>query len=251
MNTTFRLIFLFISLSLLVACQSTLHSTIIAFNSNQDGFGGTGNTAIGEDGFGGTGIVGTITAFGSIWVNGVEIEYNQSTPIKSNITQNKIKLKLGQQVSLETKPNNKAAIAEHITVYYPVAGKITSISNNEIIIDSKTIYINRNTLFDENLILKKGSYIAVNALPNAKGGWDATRINYNKAKHSFYNPEPPFDFSKTVTQLIVEESMMYHSDMLNFKNMPIHISPSHLDGLRQMRELKSMKESMETMRNYR
>jgi len=251
MKTLFRLSSLFLFLSVLVSCQSTSQSTVIAFNSHQDGFGGTGNKVIGDDGFGGTGIVGTITAFGSIWVNGVEVEYDQSTPIKSNISKDRVRLKIGQQVSLETKANTKMAIAEHISVYYPLAGKISSIVNNIITINKQTVYINKQTLFDEKLILQKGNYIAINALPNDKGGWDATRINHNREKHSFYNPEPPLDFSNMVKQLIIEESIMRHSDLLIFNNMPIHIRPSHLDGLRQMRDLKSMKESMETMRNFR
>ena len=251
MKTIPLLSYFFVALSLLVSCQSTSPNTVIASNSSLDGFGGTGNSINGEDGFGGTGIVGTITAFGSIWVNGVEVEYEQATPIKSRLTQNKVKLKLGQQVSLETKPNNNVTIAERITVYYPLAGKITSISNNKITLNNEMVYINSNTLFDENLTLKKGNYIAVNALPNAKGGWDATRINDNKGQLSFYNPEPPLDFSPMVKQLIIEESMMLHSDMLNFKNMSIDTRPSHLDGLRQIHDLKSIKESMESMESIR
>lgn len=251
MKNLFRLSYLFLFLSILVSCQSTPQNTVIAFNSHQDGFGGTGSKISGDDGFGGTGIVGTITAFGSIWVNGVEVEYDQSTPIKSSISKDRVSLKLGQQVSLETKANTKAAIAENITVYYPLAGKISSIVNNVITINNETVYINKQTLFDAKLILQKGSYIAINALPNENGGWDATRINHNTQKHSFYNPEPPLDFSNQVKQLIIEESILRHSDLFIFNHMPIHIRPSHLDGLRQMRDLKSMKESMETMRNFR
>src|SRR4051812_13043523 len=51
---------------------------------NGDGLGGTGiKTANNNrgDGLGGTGIVGTITGFGSIIVNGLELEFDRQTNV--------------------------------------------------------------------------------------------------------------------------------------------------------------------------
>ena len=45
---------------------------------NKGGIGGTGNLAT-ADGIGGTGIIGVITDFGSIWVNGIRVQYDATT----------------------------------------------------------------------------------------------------------------------------------------------------------------------------
>jgi hypothetical protein len=44
--------------------------------------GGVGGTGLQAGGVGGTGIVGTITGFGSVCVNGLEVEYDHSTPVR-------------------------------------------------------------------------------------------------------------------------------------------------------------------------
>ena len=45
---------------------------------------GLGGTGISEGGIGGTGIVGVITGFASICVNGVEVQFDASTPVMDN-----------------------------------------------------------------------------------------------------------------------------------------------------------------------
>lgn len=47
------------------------------------GIGGTG-IPVAEGGIGGTGIVGTITGFGSVCVNGLEVDYSNQTPVMIN-----------------------------------------------------------------------------------------------------------------------------------------------------------------------
>lgn len=51
--------------------------------SKDQGIGGTGWTAgtDGDQGIGGTGIVGTIQRFGSIFVNGVRVQYQPDVPV--------------------------------------------------------------------------------------------------------------------------------------------------------------------------
>ena len=69
------------------ACTSGLLNSTATNDEDQDiGLGGTGLMANTGNGLGGTGIVGEITGFGSIFVNGVEIEYDSDTPFTINGT---------------------------------------------------------------------------------------------------------------------------------------------------------------------
>ena len=80
-----------------------------------NGIGGTGvQDGEGTNGIGGTGdklsegsviyVTGTIHAFGSVCVNGVEIEYSQSTPVSIDTNEdiNSLGLKIGQVVDVLT-----------------------------------------------------------------------------------------------------------------------------------------------------
>ena len=74
-------------LCLLAACSATTH---IAYDPrNGDGLGGTGithaqNSSENGDGIGGTGVVGTISGFGSIIVNGLQLEFDPKTIVETD-----------------------------------------------------------------------------------------------------------------------------------------------------------------------
>lgn len=202
------------------------------------GFGGTGHQQGSSSGFGGTGIVGTITGFGSIWVNGIEIEYDENTPIKSDLSEKKVELKIGQQVVLETKPDNLETIADHIQVHYPIAGKIESVNKEQIQVNGHKVTISPATLRDDGLKLEKGAYIAVSAIPGKDNSWQASRLNLNKDKKVFYQPKPKLDFSKHVHRLIVEENLLKHSDLMDLQHISVQFRHSHLNDLRELRSLR-------------
>src|SRR5215216_2906645 len=74
--------------ALLAACASVPtvpHQTAAIDPKNGDGLGGTGIQQMAQvqpgDGLGGTGIIGTISGFGSIIVNGLELEFDHSTAV--------------------------------------------------------------------------------------------------------------------------------------------------------------------------
>ena len=103
-----------------------------------DGLGGTGRAlqpeprqapkAANGDGLGGTGIVGTITGFGSICVNGVRVQYDAATPVES---QGRLvgaeTLAIGQVVAVDASGNGPEVKARSISVLYDVIGVITSV----------------------------------------------------------------------------------------------------------------------------
>jgi len=168
------------------------------------GFGGTGKTS---SGFGGTGIVGTITGFGSIWVNGIEIGYGQQTQITSNLKQESA-LKRGQQVVLETLPIKDKTLTQKIHIFYPIAGRVTGVKSNQIEIDHQYhVQITPKTYQDTGLLLQKGQYIAVNGYQTQAKVWTATRLNHNPTQQSFYQPVPKLDFSPQVTRVVIEAGL--------------------------------------------
>ncbi len=195
-----------LSLFILTACQPNLDniSNIVTLSEeNSSGFGGTGNSS---SGFGGTGIIGTITEFGSIWVNGIEIGYGNLTTITSDLNSDN-RLQLGQQVILETLPKEDKTLTKSIHIYVPIAGKITEKTEKYLIIDHLyRIELTDQTLFDQTISLKSGHYVSVNGYQTGQTNWSATRINPNKNQQHFYHPLPTKMFSNSVKNIIIETS---------------------------------------------
>ncbi|MBJ7536203.1 DUF5666 domain-containing protein [Marinomonas transparens] len=105
------------------------------------GIGGTGKYAnIDDRGIGGTGIIGTITNFGSIWVNGLEVELNKGTQIKvDGIASNEDALRLGQQVKVLAEQEGDTWFAKEILIHHAVIGRIDKILDGSLVIQGMTI----------------------------------------------------------------------------------------------------------------
>jgi len=203
---------------LLSACQSNQTLTesgfggtgapVIAQLEDTSGFGGTGHSA---SGFGGTGIIGTVEAFGSIWVNDIEIGYGEQTRIVSNLSSTDT-LKLGQQVILETLPLEDQTLTGEISIHYPIAGQITATTDTTIVVEHQhQIRLNPQSHQDQGIQLIPGHYIAINGFKNADQSWTATRLNQNPQQKVFYQPEPQFALSETVSRWIVEPKPIQHN----------------------------------------
>lgn len=101
-----------------------------------DGRGGIGGTGImaakpvfGDGGIGGTGIVGVITGFASICVNGLEVQYDPSTPVWDNgLPASASRLAVGQVVSLTTTGSAAQAKARAITVIHALVGPLAAVN---------------------------------------------------------------------------------------------------------------------------
>ncbi|MCP4327582.1 MAG: hypothetical protein GY791_03990 [Alphaproteobacteria bacterium] len=94
------------------------------------GEGGIGGTGIGDDsgGIGGTGIVGTITAFGSIVVNGLHVDYAPDLPVHSVYgPQTPEAFAVGQVVAIEAVARDGALTARTVELQYPVTGPVERI----------------------------------------------------------------------------------------------------------------------------
>ena len=99
--------------------------------SDPGGIGGTGilaaKPAFGEGGMGGTGIVGVITGFASICVNGLEVEYDATTPVWDNGQRSSARqLEVGQVVSVTVADSGKQIKARSIGTVHAVVGPVAA-----------------------------------------------------------------------------------------------------------------------------
>lgn len=127
MNNIIQKIILFLFLSL------TVFATTLASDNDEDkdiGIGGTGMLANTDNGYGigGTGIIGEITGYGSIFVNGIEIEYDDTTPFSINgKTSTPVQLEIGDVVEVLTTNAEQHTHAQIINLRHEVIGTVESI----------------------------------------------------------------------------------------------------------------------------
>lgn len=142
-------------------------------NPADNGIGGTG--LIKDNGIGGTGrrgdigVYGRITGFGSICVNGLEIEYGQNTPVDGG-TASTDDLQVGQIVAVHAYRDGKEYRAERITIEHAVTGPVKDIDRDRgmITVQRQKILTGAGTK-DVLTTLEKGDNVAVGGLRRADG----------------------------------------------------------------------------------
>ena len=116
------------------------------------GVGGTGNQT--SFGVGGTGIVGIITGFASVCVNGLEVHYDSNTKVDMDGQLSSIDaLDIGQLVAIESFNKGSLLKAERISVSHIMVGKIEKVdySQNTLQILGQTIRYGSNTVGSADL----------------------------------------------------------------------------------------------------
>ncbi|ADZ89628.1 hypothetical protein GV054_01680 [Marinomonas mediterranea] len=120
--------------------------------SNDRGLGGTGKatvddrglggTGLADDrGLGGTGIIGTITEFGSIWVNGLEIELDEHTLITIDGKKaNETDLRLGQQVAVLSHKVDSDWFAKEIQIQHALIGEVEEVTDDSLTILGEAVF---------------------------------------------------------------------------------------------------------------
>lgn len=145
------------------------------------GIGGTGNYA-GGPGIGGTGIVGTITAFGSIFVNGYEIDYADDIAIGyKGGTAGAAALKVGQVVAVQANGASEGSrlAARNIAVRYQVAGPVERIDqqSNRVVVLGQQVDIAALDPATDVSQLAVGDNIDVSGLRRDDGVIAASRVD--------------------------------------------------------------------------
>ena len=114
------------------------------------GIGGTG--ALAKGGIGGTGIIGIVTGFGSICVNGIEVQYNRKTPVEVNGDRASVhELALGEIVSVEAEGVGGEVRARAISIWDRVFGRLDSVdaARGELALLKQTVRVRPSTVYSD------------------------------------------------------------------------------------------------------
>ena len=148
--------------------------TYLAVDDDEDyGIGGTGLQAqnIGSEGIG---IIGEITGFGSIFVNGFEVENDDATIISVNGRKvSKHEFEIGEVVEVLTPDERPLTNAVLINVRHEVIGPVSEIDRTR----------NRFTILNQEVLVENlpanvetGAFLAVSGFRDGDGQIHATRI---------------------------------------------------------------------------
>jgi hypothetical protein len=115
-----------------VACRATHYGTPTLAERGIGGTGAPSRTQIADRGIGGTGIVGVVTGFASVCVDGLEVHLSKSVPVSVNgRTMTTGQLRVGQMVIIDASgplaTRDSVAQARAITVRYEVSGPIEAV----------------------------------------------------------------------------------------------------------------------------
>ena len=148
---------------------------------NSGGIGGTGYGAPpgGDGGIGGTGIVGTITGFASICVNGLEVHYDAELPIDENGRPAQTRdLAVGQLVVVEAETSARGLEARKISVVHALEGPVTRISGSSdgLEVMGTAVRFDPNGLGTQKPTLKVGDWVQVSGHYGGQQTLIATRI---------------------------------------------------------------------------
>ncbi|MBS7660654.1 hypothetical protein I0D00_01640 [Pseudomonas lalucatii] len=139
--------------------------------------GGTGAPA-GEGGSGGTGIVGTITGFASICVNGVEVHFDDKAAISENgLPVGSEHLAIGQVVAVEARRSPRGLEARNIAILHAYEGPITDVATGSAAmrVMGQPVRIAAGAHVAEGLRI--GEPVRVSGLRDARGEVVASRID--------------------------------------------------------------------------
>lgn len=143
------------------------------------GIGGTGIDNGDGRGIGGTGIVGTITGFGSVYVNGLEVHYPEGQPVGIfGTTGTAADLKVGQVVAIEAAEDSDGRLtARSMEVRHALAGPVTAVDPDRGTMEVMGRTVRLGEAAGEVPRPKPGDWVAVSGLTDADGAVVASRLD--------------------------------------------------------------------------
>lgn len=146
------------------------------------GIGGTGDVAL-APGIGGTGIVGVITGFASICVNGVELHYNDATPISDNETATRAgALEVGQLVVVQAQGNGDELQARRVALLHLAVGPVDEVdmARGELRVLGQTAHWSVSP--DQWTHIRPGTWVRVSGYRLSNGELIATHLQATSAQ---------------------------------------------------------------------
>ncbi|WP_282187169.1 DUF5666 domain-containing protein [Azospirillum sp. TSA6c] len=142
------------------------------------GIGGTG-VSVADRGIGGTGIVGTVTAFGSVWVNGLRVDLPQTTQVRiEGRPAQPGDVRIGQTVAMTVTPGGPTGLtAQTLEVRFAVAGPVERTTAGSA--PSAVVLGQRIDLAEAEgtTALTPGRWVAISGLRRPDGVIDASRVD--------------------------------------------------------------------------
>lgn len=168
--------------------------------------GGGGGTTTADGGMGGTGIsVGTITGFGSVFVNGVEFSTTGALITKNGNSSDESELRIGMVVAVHGTfdANGTTGTASQIDFNDDLEGPIQSLgpTAQSLVVMGWTVKVNTGTHYEGVTGLSdlhEGYVIEVSGLPQADGTILAT---YIELKSTSYTPGDEIEVKGTISNL--------------------------------------------------
>src|SRR6266446_3575608 len=161
-----------------VVCKIGPHGGPVVSERGMGGTGiSTGNTLTTERGVGGTGILGVITGFSSICVDGLEVAYDAATPvfIEGNPADANA-LRAGQVVAIEA-AGRATPQARKISVIYQVSGPIDSLTApGRMQVAGQTVVVT-SAVSPQVSFLRAGEWVNISGLQSPSGEIAASRID--------------------------------------------------------------------------
>ena len=164
--------------ALLFACLAAVAGTARAC-VDPGGIGGTGLRAETD-----LGILGVVSAFASICVNGVEVHYDAATAVSLNgEPASPAQLALGQLVLVRATGSGVQARARSIDIVAAAVGPVSVVdaASSTLEIQGRAVRVQPTTVFGEGLPsaseLRPGQTLRVSGLPAPDGSLVATRID--------------------------------------------------------------------------
>ena len=158
------------------------------------GIGGTGSPTRAEPGAatGRTGVLGTITGFGSICVNGLEIRYAPGQTVRIDGTTAPMSaLRLGQVVQVEAEGGGEVVTADEVEVAHEVIGPVERVdSDGTIHIVGQRVRLGAWATGLRPAALRPGEWVAVSGLRRGDGSIVATRVDGRQPRPDVYVAGP-------------------------------------------------------------
>ena len=142
------------------------------------GMGGTGSRAEAGSGMGGTGVVGVITGFASVCVNGLEIHYGPDTPVYADgQSTSPSQLAVGQLVSVAASGKGSQLQARSISTVSALVGPVSWVAPDGGSFMAMGQLVHHSAPDAQGRFpVKPGDRVRVSAVRDGQGTLHATRI---------------------------------------------------------------------------
>jgi hypothetical protein len=149
---------------------------LVACGGGDGGIDGTGATATGVS-------YGTITAFGSVWVNGVRFDTSTATFKRDDNTVTQSDLRLGMVVRVDGSIDDGKALS--VTVDDAIKGRVEQVLDaSRLVVMGQTVQVDNTTRFDNGVVPVAGDYVEVHGLVVGDGAVSAGYIEKKAAPAS-------------------------------------------------------------------